>query len=257
MNAEIKKDRSPHYPKLSLSDAIALAKKLHAKAGKAQINREVAVTALGYSGLNGAALGTLGALNQYGLIDGSKGGVAISPLAIRLVHPLSASQEMEAKREAALNPKVFNEIFSGGYHECAEDVLSNHLIQNGFTPDGARKSASVYKANVEFADLNNLSQPNADGSTPLNLSDAVKIDGPTAMPPVNNNGPSLAAFADFPTKDNTLAKYSVPLGTNQATIIFSGSNLSADDFDALIEYVGLFKKQFLRTAKTAAAAEEF
>ena len=52
-----------------------------------------------------------------------------------------------------------------------------------------------------------------------------------------------------------LAQYSIPLGENVATLVFTGSRLTADDFDALEEYVGLFKKQFVRAQAGVAAAK--
>ena len=52
-------------------------------------------------------------------------------------------------------------------------------------------------------------------------------------------------MAGFKTQ-NMLAQYAIPLGANEATIVFTGKQLSPADFDELIEYVKLFKKQFER-----------
>src|SRR4051812_47012713 len=112
MNDEIKKERSRNYPKMSLTDALELARKLYSKAGKSKISPIVAVGALGYNGLNGAALGTLGTLTQYGLIDRERGkSVSVSPLAIKLIHPLNPEQEATSKRESILAPEVFKELY--------------------------------------------------------------------------------------------------------------------------------------------------
>jgi hypothetical protein len=46
-----------------------------------------------------------------------------------------------------------------------------------------------------------------------------------------------------------LEQYQIPLGANHAQLIFTGDELVADDFDALKEYVEIFKKQFVRKAK--------
>lgn len=46
-----------------------------------------------------------------------------------------------------------------------------------------------------------------------------------------------------------LARYSIPLGGSEATLIFTGSSLLPEDFDALSDYIQLFKKQFERRAK--------
>jgi hypothetical protein len=42
----------------------------------------------------------------------------------------------------------------------------------------------------------------------------------------------------------------IPLGANQATLKFSGENLTTDDFDALVEFVEFAKKQFTRKSKS-------
>lgn len=51
-----------------------------------------------------------------------------------------------------------------------------------------------------------------------------------------------------PEAPTVLARYTIPLGQNEATLVLTGSSLSADDFEALKEYVDLFKKQFERAA---------
>lgn len=154
MSDEIKRDRSPNYPKMPLCEAIKLAETLYKKAGKAKISGQVVAGVFGYAGLNGAALTTIGALNQYGLIDRDRtAGVSVSQLALRLIHPVNEDQDMSARREASLKPRVFTELFDGGFQHGAEDVIANHLRQQEFTNDGARKAASVFKANVDFAKL--------------------------------------------------------------------------------------------------------
>lgn len=154
MSDDIKKDRSPSCPKVPLQEAIEWAARLHQKAGKASIRPEVAAAALGYRGINGASLGTLATLSQYGLIDKERAGnLSISALALKLLHPLSHTHEMEARATAATLPRVFAELMEGGHHHCDESVLTNHLIHISFTPEGAKRAASVFKANVEFANL--------------------------------------------------------------------------------------------------------
>ena len=240
MSDDIKKDRSPFYPKTTLADAIDVVKRLHAKTGKAQVRREVAVQALGYSGLNGAALGTLGTLSQYGLIDRQRGeGMSVSPLAVKLIHPLSPSQEAESRLEAALKPRVFNEIFTGGHHACSEDVLANQLIQNGFTPDGAKRAASVYKANAEFANLTSSSMILADTGQD-NTLEMKASPQPTTISAKAYVGP-VPTFSLAPSNKK---EYRVPLGSGEALIIITGDSLpTPDDFEALKEFADFCKQQ--------------
>jgi hypothetical protein len=249
MSEEIKKDRSRNYPKMSLSDAVDMVKKLYSKAGKAKISPEVAVGALGYNGMNGAALGTLGTLTQYGLIDRERGkNVSVSPLAIRLIHPLNPDQEIASKQESSLLPQVFRELYSTGFHKCDEELIANHLIQNGFTPEGARKAASVFKENVTIAKLDEVSlNINIESGTEDKANDSAKNDSakPSATP----------APIDYSKGKKVLATYSVPLGSNEATITFTGEKLSVEDFESLGDFVEYCKKQFERKLASEQSAK--
>ena len=62
------------------------------------------------------------------------------------------------------------------------------------------------------------------------------------------------------TGKKVLAQYSIPIGASEATMTFTGEKLSVEDFDALADYVAIFKKQFERkqtAEKMAAAIEDF
>ena len=247
MSDEIKRERSRNCPNIALAAGIELAKKLYEKAGKAKIKAQVAVNALGYAGLNGAALTTLGALNQYGLVDREKGGiVAISPSAIRLIHPLNKDQETQTLRELALKPQVFMELYDGGFQNGTDDLIANHLIQNGFTPERAKKASVVFKANIELANLK------GDGiNKPIKNKD--KADFSLEHAPQDLKDAHEAMYGDSASdkakEKKVLAQYSIPIGANEATIIFKGDKLSVGDFDALSDYVSIFKKQFERKVK--------
>jgi hypothetical protein len=227
-----------------LEDAIKLAKQLYDKVGKGKIKREVAAGALGYSGLSGSSLTTIGALNQYGLIEQERGaGVWISPLAVRIFHPLSEQDARAAKMTAALMPKVFSGLYTDGFHHCEESILANNLIQNGFTPDQAKKVAAVYLENTEFTNL----KENGINKAATNKRDEIKEFSLDDAPQELKDYQSQLEAANEKTKGKKmLAQYAIPIGANEATITFTGEKLSAEDFTALGEYVILFKTQFER-----------
>ena len=237
MSDEIQSDRSPRSPNFTLEHALEQVKKLHSQIGKATVKPESAAIALGYKGISGAALTTFGGLAQYGLIERSKGMVTVTPLAIRLLHPTGDVQLKEAKREAALAPKVFKEIHEN-LGQCSPEVLTSHLVQSGFTPDRAKRSASVYVANKGFANLSESGNEKHDQTPDAGTLDEKNGDSmENRREHLHNTGAREAEM---------LAQYSIPLGGNEATLTFKGEGLSVSDFDALIEYVELFKKQFLR-----------
>ena len=237
MDTEHRKERSPTYPKMPLDEALELTRKLHAKAGRANIRPEVALGPLGYSSLNGAALGTIATLKQYGLIErDSSGSLSVSPLSIKLIHPLSSVQESEARKEAALRPKIFLDIFQGGYHDCSEEVLANHLIQIGFTPDGARRAAAVYKRTTEFAgvspDTNMRSGTQPRGQSPSTRRPDV-VEG--AVPRGHDDSPTPRApdcpELPIPLTDGMIARVPFPM--------------TEEDFELLIDTLQLWKNKLV------------
>jgi hypothetical protein len=252
---DIKRDRSPKSPKQPLEDSLRMAKTLHEKIGRAKVAPEVAAKALGYAGLSGSALTALGTLTSYGLIERDRGvGLTISPLTIQLLHPTDKHQHGFALAESALMPRVFMELYTEGFHDVDVEVIRNHLIQKEFTPEGAAIAATVYVKNFSFANLVNF---RSHGDMMNAKKDALSKQTPPPAKPDPNFALDMAASHDrgddVGEGTRVLARYSVPLGANQATIIFSGTHLASEDFDALADYVVIFKKQFER--KTIKADE--
>jgi hypothetical protein len=245
MSDEIQSDKSPRSPNYTLHDALEQVKKLHLQIGKATVKPESAAVALGYKGVNGAALTTLGTLSQYGLIERSKGTVTVTPLAVRILHPTGDSQLKQSLREAALMPKWFKQIHDN-LGQCSVEVLTSHLVQNNFTPDRAKRTASVYAANKGFTNLEDSSS-SKDGETSKRGTTGNKIEA-RARTTVEK-----ADFEDDKGESNMLAQYSIPLGGNEATLTIKGESLSEKDFDDLKVYIDLFKTHLRR--KSASAAE--
>jgi hypothetical protein len=242
MNDEPKRDRSPNYPKMPLEQGVGLASELHKKAGKSVVKPQVAVGALGYTSLNGAALTTLGALSQYGLIERPKGdGIAISALALRLLHPLNEVQLLSAKREAALRPKVFYSLFSGGFHRSDGELIRNHLIQEGFTPDGAQKAANVFKANAEYAILMDDNFKLADEAESNTLSKVSREPyGQFVYPKPTDQPPDISA----PPLPSALSagELSLPLESGKVIKI---PKMTEDDYALFIETLQLWKRRII------------
>jgi hypothetical protein len=253
----IRKDRSPRAPIISLQEALELAKKLRDQIGRSSVKVETAAKALGYTGITGSALSMLATLSQYRLIDREKGQVSISPLAVRILHPTGARQLQDSLREAALAPSVIEELFDG-YRDCSEEVITSHLVQSGFNFERARRVAAVYTANKSFAKLDSpgIVTEQMRSEHDSQFSTVPQVSTSTSSHPDAPSSTILAKEQEAMQKAHVLARYSIPLGANEATLVFTGESLSPADFDALIEYVELFKKQFQRRSATASAAPE-
>lgn len=243
MNKNKTQDRSPHAPALELADAVSFLKKLHGQIGRSSVTPEVAARAMGYAGLTGSSLTLLATLTQYDLISREKGSVSITPLSLRILHPVSTDQQAAAMRTAALSPKVFSSLFND-YNECTEDVLMSHLVQSGFNPSRAKRVARVYTANKAFAKLE--ANDILAGTNEPNAEEPEKVSTKITSQPATVESSASSASRIIP---DMLAQYTIPLGANQATLVFTGQQLNVDDFDALIDFVQFSKRQFERAAK--------
>lgn len=255
MNESIPQDRSPRSPVLPLAECIVLTSKLFDAIRTAIVGPEIAVKPLGYGSTNGAAMTTVATLAQYGLIDRTNGKVSVTPLAVRILHPKSESQKEEAIREAALTPKVMRELFEG-YLECSEEVIKGHLIQSGFNSDRARRIAAIHIDNRAFAKLAQPQISSDEGEdspvTGPEKNNAIAQNAP--IPSIKQQSlepnPAMAVPISVNSGLKTLAQYTIPLGGNQATLVFMGEKLTSDDFDALIDFVEFTKRQFERAQKS-------
>lgn len=232
---------------MDLESAVAAVGKIYAQGRTAPLSPETAVKAMNYSGLNGAALTTLASLTQYGLVDRPSGKVVVTSLAVKILFPKSEEQRMASLREAALKPRAFSETIRG-YERCGIDVISAHLIQEGYVEERARKVAAIYTANKLFAKLDIANGDEQIGETTGEMETDFEI------PPTINQKPS-PSVATQPRKA-ILAQYTIPLGANEATLVFTGERLAADDFDALVDFVEFSKKQFLRAQKNTQTEQE-
>lgn len=233
-------ERSPRFPSHSLQDALVHAEKLYGSVGRSAVNSEVSVKAIGYQGINGASRTAMAVLAYYGLTQREGDKHKISDLALRLIRPLNLVDYLEAARTAVEKPVVFAEI-TKKHPDCAESALASILLHAGFTDEGARKAARVYKENVAF--IKHLEQGAKDepqGTEPPATEEAAS-EPSRAIP-----RPPFQTTFQTSSSGKMLAQYQIPLGANQAQLIFTGEELTPEDFDALADYVGIFKKQFVR-----------
>ena len=135
--------RSPNYPAVSLSAAIDLAHRLHAKEGRATVDAVLTVRAWGYAGLSGVARGKLSAVRKYGLIDDVGQGFKVSDRAMAILRPTDDQEKARAIREAALAPELFSELSS--HVGASDDNLVSRLVRSGFTPSGATAAVASYR----------------------------------------------------------------------------------------------------------------
>ena len=239
-------ERNPRFPSMSLQDALKKADKLFTAAGRTPVNVEGAVKEMDYSSLSGAARMTMAALSGYGLLTRVGGSYRVSEEGIRALRPAPGSDNLQELRALALRPPLFSQIHKEN-RECSESVLANLLVHKGFSEDGARKAARIYKENSIFAKTDSVESANVASD---NVQDRNPDEDHIERSPLDEDATRGAFKSSLRrTTAKVLAEYSIPLGSNKATLVFEGDELVPEDFDELIEYATLFKKQFVRKAQ--------
>jgi hypothetical protein len=147
------KVRSPNYPAIDLGVALEAVRPAWKAEHRNKMSRAVLARHLGYSSLNGRALGKIGAVRAYGLIDGSGDDLRISDDAVTaLASPDKVNfQYRDAMERLALKPTLFSDIKKQFPASLPSEAnLTYWLAQNGFTQDAAGKAAKAFLATMRL-----------------------------------------------------------------------------------------------------------
>ena len=147
-----KRTRSPNYPRLSLEVAIERIDRLYQKERTHKTSREAVAEGLGYTSLNGASLGIISTLKQYGLLDEDDDGLRVSGDAVALVMlPVGDSERVAALQKAAVAPRLFAELRETYGETLPSDVsLKYALIKKGFSEKAANEAIRAYRDTLEL-----------------------------------------------------------------------------------------------------------
>src|SRR5215469_13104668 len=129
------KVRSPNYPAMDLAAALEVVRPAWRADHRNKMSRLVLARHMGYNSLNGRALGKIGAVRAYGLIDGSGDELRISDDAVpALAAPLGAPEKQAALARLAARPSLFADIRKQ-FPEThpSFDNLAFWLVTQGFT----------------------------------------------------------------------------------------------------------------------------
>src|SRR4051794_38921575 len=105
------KVRSPNYPSMSLGPALDTVRPAYEKEHRNKMARSVLAKHMGYSSLNGRALGKIGAVRAYGLIEGSGDELRISDDTVKaLMAPAGSTERTDALGRLANKPQLFQDL---------------------------------------------------------------------------------------------------------------------------------------------------
>jgi len=146
------KKRSPNYPSISLRDAVKLIKNAYPNIHRHKTDKASLVKMFGYSSLNGASLTTMGALNQYGLLEGRSDSIGISEdgETIAIDH-VGSTLRIEALQRCSTNPSVFQDIAEEfGDHLPSDEIIRPFLLRNGFQSTTVDAPIRAYRETMDF-----------------------------------------------------------------------------------------------------------
>ena len=148
-----KKQRSPNYPSMTLSDAIELLGKILKSGGRSPMDAATMAVAAGFKGLSGPTSSKLSALRKYGLIERTgKSGSKVSDIGVAIVHG-QENEKIAALRAAVANAEIIGKL-AETHADASKDVIKSHLIVGmGFTTDGAERFSDVFLDAISVAKL--------------------------------------------------------------------------------------------------------
>jgi len=226
------KVRSPNYPSLPLGSALEAIRTAYTKDHRNKMSRGVLANHMGYTSLNGRALGKIGAVRAYGLIEGSGDELKISDDAVTaLMAPTGSKERTEALGRLANKPTLFQDIRKE-FPDTVPSIenLKFALIKRQFTPDAAEKAAKSYLATMNLV----AGIPDAYNSSEEDEGDeVVDVDDPPPPPPPGNKVKIMTGERELTT--GLLAKDA------SFRLIVSG-NIGVKEIERLIKKLELDKE---------------
>ena len=251
------KRRSPNYPGISLEEAIRVIVDLYqghtagAGVGRGQFTPQDAATAWGYSSTTGPVQIRIGALRQYGLLEGKKGeNPKLSNRAMTLILRDQGSREhRDALRESAVDPTIFAEL-----HEslpgAAPDALRQFLIvDRNFTSEGATRLIRVYSASIIYAGLDeyDIIATQDESILPDEEENGMPPIAPMPEPPVARATPAGSMTIPVNFAEEKVGTVTLPVHMTQADwrrldrilAAYRPDETAVDPMTTLVEEIGL------------------
>lgn len=197
--------RSPNCPQVTFQEAAEKGRLLYQHEHTHPASREVVAQSLGYSGLNGRSLSMIGALRQYGLVEGPGESMRVTDDAVTYFELDSGPERDAALSRMLFTPSVFAQIHTEfGDTLPSEQNLKHYLIKMGFLPKAAEGVIEVYRENIRLIGNSKVSY-NDDMNVRAELVQAVPPAlVPSSIQQVPNSMPVMQIDDD--------ASYTLPLG---------------------------------------------
>ena len=239
------KVRSPNYPSVDLSSALAMARKAFDKDNRNKMSRAALAKHLGHDTLSGPALTKLGAIRAYGLIEGAGDEVRITDDAVTaLMAPDASPERRGALARLAVHPVIFKDLRKEYPASLpSDDNLRYYLIKRGFPSDTAAKAGKSFLATMRLVE----GLGGGYDSAPETTEEEPDMSDETEAAPVEARRPLVRTT--FPVEAEGTRREVITLDEGDVIITFP-ENLSADSFGDLKDHLDLFVKKMQRRAGT-------
>jgi hypothetical protein len=234
LEAIMSKGRSPNCPQITFEEAIEKGRKVYDKEHTHPAARLVVAADLGYSGMNGRSLTQIGALRQYGILEGSGDALRVTEDAVAYFELDDGAGKSSAIQRMVFSPPLFAELnkdFKGMLP--SDGNLKHMLVTKGFLPKAAEDVIKVYKANVAFVsgeESKYIGGEHDEEMSTVNPATILPIKPPTL--PVAG-----------------LQTYTFALSPDARAELSLRGTITADDLDILRDHIELTIKALARTAK--------
>jgi len=228
--------RSPNCPQISFTEAAIKGRKVYEKEHTHPAPKAAVAEDLGYSGINGRALSIIGALRQYGILEGSSEGLRITEDAVAFYELEEGPERNEALYRMVFAPPFFESLRQQfGDSLPSEGTLKHHLIREGFLPRAADEVIGVYRENLEL--VKNI--PKRYQERAQSLEDALIL------------APSLPAnyvpAQPSPTTNVSSLSFSFPLSLETRAELHIRGTVSGDELEMLRDQIEMTIKALKRT----------
>ncbi len=242
------------FPIVNLEKAISMMKKVWEKEKRNPAPASSIVEHWGYAAKSSGGFQAIASLKRFGLLEeisGPQRTLKVSGAALDLLkyEETDLLSYRKLVRGMALLPAWYEMLWNKYSHELPSDkTLESFLVfDNHMEQPQAKLLMRTYKETISFA---KMAEPDMleEIKTTQSEIEAKRLNltldgGPQSLIDYHDE---VAAANNKNKGKKVLATYSIPIGASEATISFTGEKLSVEDFDALADYVAIFKKQFER-----------
>lgn len=232
--------RSPNCPTMTLQDALDRGRKVYSKEHTHTANRAVVAGDLGYSGVSGASATVIGALRQYGILEGRGDDMRISDKAVDIYElPEGDPERNRAMSILCYSPPLFRELYDQYKERLPGDGNLRHtLIKKGFLPETADEVIETYKENLKFVG-NHVAEYNKEDDD--EESENEMTPAAEARPQAGKTPPPPSPPASL---NRTPVGSEIPVAKDCVMGVAATGRVTQEGIEKLIAYLGLIKGSF-------------